>query len=78
MPVHVLRHVRVVHHFHVDALPFSHADERARHLVVVADCADYHLRGQLHKHGRDSQGEVRRTLSGISWRVVLMSPCGGV
>ena len=65
MPVHVFRNVRVVHNLDGDALPLSHAQEGARHLVAVADRADYNLRGQLDDHGRDSKGEVRRALNGI-------------
>ena len=65
MPVHVFRNVRVVHNLDGDALPLSHAQQGAGHLVAVADRADYNLRGQLDDHGRDSKGEVRRALNSI-------------
>jgi hypothetical protein len=63
--MHVFRNVRLVHNVDGDVLPLSHTQERARHLVAVADRADYNLRGQLHDDGRDSKGEVRRSLNGI-------------
>ena len=63
MPMHVLRNVCVVHNVDGDGLALAHPQEGTGDFIVVADCADHNLRGQLDHHGRDLQGEIRRTPS---------------
>ena len=59
--MHVLRNVCVVHNVDGDVLALAHPQEGTGDFIVVADCADDNLRGQLDQHGRDLQGEIRRT-----------------
>ena len=65
VPMHVFRNVRAVHNLYRDAPALSHPQQGTGDLVAVADGADHHLRGQLDRHGRDLQGEIRRAVGGV-------------
>lgn len=58
--MHQLGRIRLVDQLDSDRAPLAQPYDRSWNTAVVADGADDHVWCELHEHGRDADGHVRR------------------